>query len=379
MPSPPVARVRSWTLRLPLDAPLELGRMVVREREYVVVRVDADGLAAPGAAWSLTRGLPIAAALEGLVAPHAVGVPVTATARVQQSVRAANGPAGRGGAALRAASLLDVALWDLAARAAKLPLHALLGGLRDEVPVMAVSAYPGGPLGPEAAGERLAALRADGHALVKAARWPDPRDTRTVLERAAAAGPEGGIAVDAAWAWEDAHAALAELSAWGETPLAWLEDPLPAERTSALRRLRERCPHPLAVGDEVGDAELLATLARDRLADLVRLDATVAGGITGALRVLGACWHAGAPVSLHVGLPIHVHLAAAHPACLGVEAFVGEDVALDPVERLLADPPQVAGGRVRAPAGPGLGCAPDWELVERHAHARTDTGRVPVT
>lgn len=371
----PVARVRSWTLRLPLDAPLPLGRMVVREREYVVVRVDAGDTDEPGAAWSLTRGLPVGAALAALVAPHAIGTPLGATARVWHDVRDSAGAAGRAGAAMRALSLLDIALWDLTARAAGLPLHALLGGLREQVPVMAVSAYPGGPHDPREAGERLAALQRAGHALVKLARWPDPHQTRTVLERAAEGG--GRIVVDAAWAWEDAHAALAELREWGEVPLAWLEDPLPAGRLAAYRRLRDRCPHPIGVGDEVSDGELLATLVRDGLADVLRVDATVAGGITGARRLLDCCWHAGVPASLHVGLPIHVHLAASSPVCLGVEAFVGEDLALDPAERLLAEPPALGAGHVRVPSGPGLGCAIDWEQVERRAHARTDTANDP--
>lgn len=364
-----VTRLRSWTLRLPLDAPLLLGSMTVRDREYVVVRVDADELPAPGVAWSLSRGLPLGPAIDAL-APHCLGAPVGATARIWQAMRDGNGPAGRSGGAMRALSLLDIALWDLAARACERPLHTLLGGLREAVPVMAVSAYPGGPLAAEAAGERLAQLGADGHALVKLARWPDPRDTRTILARAAA-GP-ASIVVDAAWAWDNATAALAELRTWGDVALAWLEDALPAERTSAYRRLRERCRHPLGIGDEVADAELLAALARRGVADVLRIDATVAGGITGAMRLLGCCWHAGVPVSLHVGLPIHVHLAAASPACIGVEAFVGEDAALDPVDRLLAAAPVVTAGRVRAPSGPGLGCELDWELIEHRAHASTD-------
>jgi L-alanine-DL-glutamate epimerase-like enolase superfamily enzyme len=371
----PVARIRSWTLELPLETPLRLGRMTVHHREYVVVRVDADDVEAPGIAWSLSRGLPVGTAVDAIVAPHCLGAPVGAPARVWQAARDGRGPAGRSGDAMRALSLVDIALWDIAARAGGQPLHHMLGGLHDQVPVMAVSAYPGGPLAPEAAGERLAQLGADGHALVKLARWPDPRDTRPVLARAAA-GPARLVA-DAAWAWNDATTALSELRTWGDVELAWLEDAMPAERSSAYRRLRERCPHPLGVGDEVADAELLAALAPEGAVDVLRIDATVAGGVTGAVRLLGCCWHAGVPVSLHVGLPIHVHLAAASPACIGVEAFVGADAALDPVDRLLAAAPVVTAGRVHVPAGPGLGCELDWELIEHHAHACTDTANQP--
>jgi len=367
-----VTRVRTWTIRLPLDAPLHLGAMTIREREYAVVRVDAEGVDAPGAAWSLTRGLPVAAALHPLAAEQALGRRAADAARIWQAARAAGGPAGRSGVAMRALSLLDIALWDVWARAMGVPLHALLGTLRTDIPVMAVSGYPGGGLSPAEAGQRVAQLGAEGHAVVKIARWPDSRDTRTVLEHAAGSAR---LVVDAAWAWEDAASALAELATWGDVELAWLEDPMPAQRVREYRRLRERCSYQLGIGDEVTDADLLAQLAQDGIADVLRIDAAVAGGITGAQRLLGCCWHAGVPVSLHVGLPIHLHLAAASPACIGVEGFMGDDIALDPVERLIADPPPVTRGRVRVPTGPGLGCSLDWELIERYAVSRTDTNR----
>ncbi len=373
MATPTVTRVRSWTLRLPLPTPLALGRMAVSEREYVVVRVDDEASGAAGAAWSLTRGLPIAESLDRQLAARAVGAPAADTARFWHEALNVAGPAGQSGTAMRALSLLDVCLWDLKARLAGLPLHRLLGGLREEVPVMAVSAYPVVGLLPDAAGERLAELRRAGHDLVKAARWPDPADTARVIARAQA--PPGTLVVDAAWAWDDAFAALAELRRWGEVELAWLEDPIAASRTDAYLQLRERCPQPLGIGDEVSDLNLLDRLAREGLADVLRLDATVAGGITGVLRVLDSCWLAGVPASLHVGLPIHLHLAAAHPAINCVEAFVGEDLALDPVERLLSTLPTIERGRVRAPAGPGLGVELDWEQVEARAHFHTDTNR----
>ena len=143
------------------------------------------------------------------------------------------------------------------------------------------------------------------------------------------------------------------------------------------RQLRERCPLPLGIGDEVSDLNLLDRLLRDGLADVLRLDATVAGGVTGVQRLLDSCWLAGVPASLHVGLPIHLHLAAAHPAVSCVEAFVGEDLALDPVEQLLCSRPAIESGRVRAPAGPGLGFDLDWEQIEARAHFHTDSQSQP--
>ncbi|MFI5427069.1 hypothetical protein [Aeromicrobium sp. UC242_57] len=49
---------------------------------------------------------------------------------------------GRTGLVMRAISLVDIALWDIQAKRAGLPLHRLLGGMRDEVPAIFVAGYP---------------------------------------------------------------------------------------------------------------------------------------------------------------------------------------------------------------------------------------------
>lgn len=361
-----VTRLETWTTRIPLKTPLRLGGMTVDHREYIFVRATGDG-GHTGAAWSLTRNLPVGAVVDSL-APRVVGSDLEAIAGTWQGIHGSNGPAARSGVSMRALSLTDIALWDLRSQAAGMPLYQLLGGLREEMPVIAVSGYPGTGKSPEEMGDRLTQLARDGHALVKAARWPTPDETARLLARTAAPG----IIIDAAWAWESPRQALDEILLWGEKRLAWLEDAMPPQRTASLRELRENCPQPLGVGDEVSDPDLLTGLVAAGAVDLLRVDATVAGGITGVRQLLGFCWHSGIPVSFHVGLPIHIHLAASSPAPIGVEAFVGEDIDLDPVERLLADPPPVENGRVVVPTGPGLGCSPDWEQITTTAHLKTD-------
>lgn len=371
-----VAAIEGWTIAVPLPEPVQLGSSVLREREYVVLRVHAD-TGQTGCAWSMTRGLPVLQAAERLVADHAVGADVSRTAAIWAAVVRATSTAGSASVVMRALSLVDIALWDLKATGADLPLHRLLGGLSERVPVMAICGYPSPGRSAEAVGARMAELLGSGYPLVKVPRWPDPAATSAILRTASRAGATADrIVVDAAWAWRDAHAALSEIRRWDVAPLAWLEDPFVATRTGDYRRLHRACPHPLGVGDEVHDADVVAELAVTEVIDVMRLDATVSGGVTGAWRAMDFAGQLGVPVSLHVHAPIHLHLAAAHPACISIEAFDEPDARFDPEHRMLATSSPLVGGFASLPERPGLGCEVDLDFVTRHAreHVRAEGG-----
>lgn len=361
--------MRSWTVKVPLEHRLQLGSMLITDREYIFVRVDGDD-GNSGSAWSLTRDLPVGAALFENGARQAVGAEIGEIERLWQDAYGSNGPAAQSGVAMRALSLVDIALWDLRARSLGVPIHGLLGGMREQVPVVAVSGYPGTERGPEEAAGRLSDLAAAGFRTVKVARWPNATDTATLISHTRA----DGLIVDAAWAWDDARSALAELGAWGDRPLTWLEDPFPVQNFGAYRELHSSQQIPLAAGDEIADPALLASLALDGQIDYLRIDAAIAGGFTGVRPLLETCRQANLPTSFHVGLPMHVHLAASCPGSVGVEAFIGEDTAFDPVSRLLSGSPEIVGGTARVPTREGMGCTPDWEQILQLAHTDTDTG-----
>ena len=138
--SPRVSAVRAGTVTLPLPAPLRLGPMEVTEREYAAVEVEtADGLV--GKAYCLSRGAPVAACVEQLVAPVVVGREADPE-RLWDECSQATIAIGRTGLVVRAIGLVDIALWDIAAQAAGAPLWRHLGGTDPAVRAMMVAAYP---------------------------------------------------------------------------------------------------------------------------------------------------------------------------------------------------------------------------------------------
>lgn len=348
---------------LPLPSPLRLGSVEIRDRGYAVATVrTADGL--EGHAYCLTRNAPVQALAERLVVPHVVGRDPEPVEELWRAVQRANVLVARSGVALRALALVDVALWDIRAQRAGVPLWRLLGGSAGEAPAMLVAAYPTPDRAPEeVADEVLEGARSHGTALLKVSRDPDPARMRALLERAAAGlDRNGSLVVDAGFGWPDAAAALAEAEQWGDVPLAWLEDPLVPEDANGCLRVRREGRHPVGAGDEVTDRRTYDALLALEAVDVLRVDVMAVGGITPALDVVRDARAAGVPVSFHVYPEVSVHLAAAQPAPAWVELFdpdVPGGNPYDPAHRLFAAGPALRHGRLVAPDRPGLG----FELV----------------
>jgi L-alanine-DL-glutamate epimerase-like enolase superfamily enzyme len=361
----PIVDVSALTTRLELPRPITLGSMHITHRAYAVVSVrTASGIG--GSAFALSRDAPVAAVVNDQLAPVLLGRDSDRVAARFDECFRTTVAVGRVGIGMRALSLVDIALWDVKAKRAGLPLWRLLGGHGREIPTMVVGGYPTGEA-PEELGEKVAEYGRRGWPLVKVARIGDPEAMRRLLASARAALPESSaLVVDAAWVWRRPADVLRELATWADVPLAWLEDPLPMEDVPAYARLRRAAPVPIGAGDEITDRHLLrAHLAADSL-DVVRLDATTIGGVSGALRLLYATADAAVPVSCHVYPELHVHLAAAAADGTTIETFDRDDNPFDPADRLYRGGPEFRPGVTVAPETPGLGIELDRELIDRY-------------
>jgi len=363
----PIAAIDAVTVGVDLPVPIVLSSVEIRRREYVVVTVTTgDGIT--GSSYSLTRGLPIATAIRTVLAPLLVGSDSTLIAAAWERCYRATLPGGRTGLLMRALSLVDVALWDVNAKRAGLPLWKLLGGYRSEVPVLLVGGYPRPDRTPAEIGELAASYLKEGYPLVKLARLSEPAATRQMLDAAAAAAGDdrGRFVVDAGWYWRTPAEALTELRTWGDAELAWLEDPLPPENVAAAALLRSQSRFPIGIGDDLTDPGLLRSLGTASAIDVVRLDVTSIGGITAAAKLVVWAEAAGLPVSTHVYPELHVHLCAAWPGCTYAESFDPEDNPFDPANRLFRAGLTFEKGAAKAPTMPGVGLELDDGFIAGH-------------
>jgi L-alanine-DL-glutamate epimerase-like enolase superfamily enzyme len=171
------------------------------------------------------------------------------------------------------------------------------------------------------------------------------------------------LMVDVHWAWRDLHTAIRSTRDWGDLDLTWIEDPFPSRLGELVGPFRRAVNIPVAVGeDRAGLDDFVHVLQHD--VDVLRIDATVCGGITELLRVAAVAAARGRSLSPHVFPEIHVHLAAALPNVLGIET-VEPNSAVTPIYRLIR-PLDVQRGTAAPPNGPGIGLTFDVEALQHY-------------
>lgn len=343
----PVAWIETATAVLPLPEPLQLGAMTVTRREYSAVQVTA-GDGTTGVAYCLSREAPMAKIVERLVAPHAVGVDADDPATAWDRMLRGSAIVGRVGLVRRAIGLVDIALWDIAARRAGVPLWRLLGTGDAPREAMLVAAYPSPNRTPREVADQVVA-QAHGWAQAKISRIPDPAYMRELLAILnSELPPSTGLVVDVGFGWPDAETAVAEITQWGAPRLAWLEDPLLPEDAAGVARIRRETALPVAVGDEVTDPAVLRALVEVGEVDALRLDVVAIGGVTPARELIAWAAERGVPVSGHVYPEVTAHLG------IQVETFARGGNPYDPAPSFVTGGPRFT-GTVTPPQAPGLG------------------------
>jgi L-rhamnonate dehydratase len=250
-------------------------------------------------------------------------------------------PFGRKGVALWALSGVDLALWDLAGKAAAKPVHALLGGLR----TAAVPAYAS--IGHEVGDEAARGFR---HVKLHMPRpYPGFAATVDVVRRARARlGPDVALYVDAFLEW-DVETTLRLADAFVASGVRWIEEPLSPDDLDGYAELCRRSPIPIAGGEHEyalhGFREVVARGAHQ----VLQPDATWCGGLTTLRQVFRLGGDAGLWVVPHRGAEVWaLHaIAALSPAPLAEGRR--------PWITWLRGEPPVAGGVVRPTDAPGFG------------------------
>lgn len=367
-----VVLIEAWTCRFTLPKPIELSStQLIAARDYIVVRLTAnDGT--EGVAYALTRGAPIMQALEDLVAPLVLGESPMHIPRIRDAFERRMAFLGSDGIALRAWSLADICLWDIKARHLGQPLWKVLGGFRQELPVLLVDLYPGVDADIDELVDRLLARSREGYRAFKVHFPGDVNWMAAFLAavRESSLGWDAGIVIDASMAFTRTAEALVAMRRWEAFQPLWIEDPFRGEESELLDALRSDMGAPLGAGDEVASVGAMRRLIRARAVDVVRLDATCQGGVSGFLELACLARHEALAVSPHTYPEVHRHLGFARPGMDYVETFAPASD-FDCAGRFVmsSSAAQPANGRLHAPESLGLGLEIDWEAVTAAAFA----------
>lgn len=383
-------------------------------RNFVTLKITTDdGLTGLGDATLNGRELSVVSYLRDHVVPLLMGLDPHRIEDTWQSLyRGAYWR--RGPVTMAAIAAVDVALWDIKAKTAGLPLYQLLGGasrervgtyghasgrdlpeLFDSIREKLERGYPAIRVQTGVPGLKTV-YGVGGSAAAGAGAGPDaaPAHPRPVVEDWDTAAylrhlPSVFEAVRSEFGAElpllhDAHHRLTPIQAAGlgkdlePYRLFWLEDCTPAENQEALRLVRRHTTTPLAVGEVFNTVHDYQTLVTEQLIDYVRSAVTHFGGVSPLRKLFDFAAQYQIKSAVHgpedispVGMAAAVHLdLAVHN--FGIQEYSGHTPL---TERVFRHAYTFTDGHLHPGEAPGIGVELDEELAAAHPY---DPAYLPV-
>ena len=360
-----ITRIETFLLKVPYEmgGPYpQFGGIPRSTMDILALRVDTD---AGISGWGEAFGGPTAPAtrlvIEQLVAPLAVGRDATTIEALMTELARKLQNFGRGGSVTFALSGLDLALWDIAAKAAGQPLHRLLGGaVRDEIAAYAsMLAYHDAALVERNAAKAVS----EGFRQLKL-------HEKTVADvaagrRGAGAGVPMMVDTNCPWTVDEAIDMARALAPYEP---AWIEEPVwPPEDVAGLAQVSRATTIPIAAGENARTLADFRLMLESDAVSVIQPSIGKMGGITEMRKVM-------ALAATH-NVRLVPHCTYFGPAALATMHILATVSATPVLERfyctLEASPFGEAllprNGRVSVPDGPGLGADPDPQLLARYS------------
>jgi L-alanine-DL-glutamate epimerase-like enolase superfamily enzyme len=307
-----------------------------------------DGHEGIGFGYSKRAGGPGMYAHAKELAPNLLGKDPNDIARIFTDLLWAGASMGRSGMTTQAIAPFDVALWDLKAKRAQLPLAKLLGAHRDSVQCYNTSGgYLHTPLDQVLKNVAISRESGIGGIKIKVGQPDLPVDIERVTAVRKLLGDSFPLMVDANQQW-DRPKAMRACRAFEDLNLTWIEEPLDAYDFEGHAQLAARFDTAIATGEMLTSFGEHAQLIMAGGCDFVQPDAPRVGGITPFLQIMALGSFKGLKLAPHFAMEIHLHLAAAYPEEPWLEHFEW----LGP---LFNEQMQLKDGRMWISDRPGLG------------------------
>jgi len=386
-----IADIRTIPISCAVDPPYASAAGVQSRRGALLVEIETDdgtiGIGEAGAGGGITRPM-----IDQHLKPLLLGQDPLLIEGLWQKMWTRTRQYGRRGLVMHAISGIDMALWDIAGKVAKMPVYKLLGACRDRVEAYASGGfYQEGKSAADLAGE-AEGYRARGFKGMKMKVGRNPTtgthlrelignrefcevDPSEDLSRVAAVrqalGPRAKLMVDANCAWSPAMA-IEMGRAMEPYNLYWIEEPVATDDIDGSAAVAAALAAPIAGYEtEVGLYGFRQLIDRGAV-DIVQLDLAWAGGFSEGRRIAAYAQAHHRMVAPHafagaVLLVASLHFAAALPNGLELEWDQNPNAIRD---ELLKEPLRLEGdGTVKLPERPGLGIELDRAALDRY---RTD-------
>ncbi|MBR1187345.1 mandelate racemase/muconate lactonizing enzyme family protein [Bradyrhizobium sp. AUGA SZCCT0160] len=368
-----IRKLEAFSYRYPLSTPVvtSFGRMLNRPAVFVRVE-DDDGHAGWGEVWANFpstgaehRARLVNEVLAPLLSGFVTSEPKEVWEKLTQATAVVALQCGEPGPFAQAIAGIDLAVWDLYARRRNIALWKLLGGNSGQIRVYASGINPTGSRHmAEAALNR-------GHRALKLKVGFDLAADCANLKSLRQLIGDGMLAADANQAWS-VEQALDVAPHLGEFALAWLEEPIRADRPwQEWQRLRRATDVPLAAGENIASRAGFEQAIGDDVLRVVQPDIAKWGGLSVCAGIARDILKSGKTFCPHylgggIGLLASAHLLAG----VGGDGLLEVDSNDNPLrDRFCGPVADISDGMVTLSDAPGLGIEPDLSSIDAYRTA----------
>jgi L-alanine-DL-glutamate epimerase-like enolase superfamily enzyme len=350
--------VRTTQLRLRWpDGPFMQGHAFGPHRNILVLEVEtAGGIVGMGYLFPFTPVLrTIRACLEDAIVPRLKGKDATAVEAIWRDLWRATMTYGRGGIAMMAMSVLDIALWDAVGKRAGLPLHRLWGHFRSQIPAYGSGCWRGS--GGDGMIAKALHYVAHGYKAIKM-QVAHVHDLKTDLDNVRrmreAVGPDIAIMIDVNMGWT-ADVAIQMGRKFEAYDIYWLEEPVLADDFAGYMRVAAALDLRVVGGETHFTRFDLRPFFESPRLPILQPD-PMRGGFTDLRKTAALADTWGMTIAPHLFPELNVQLLASIPNGIWIEEMgLSNDLWVDPVP--------VVDGMITAPERPGHGLAFKPEIL----------------
>ena len=360
-----VTDVKVETYRWKRHKPIRNGRYVYPNSGLDVIKVETDeGITGIGLSGGVQEAEEIGRSILGHLKQYVIGQDPFDTERVWDDMWQPK-LVGRRGITTRVISGIDIALWDIKGKVANRPVHKLLGGFADKVPVYIAGGYYEEGKGLEdLATEMETAVSMGAKAIkMKIGGAPINEDVERVRVVRDAVGPEVKLMVDANCAYRY-YEAIEIARKMEKYDIFWFEEPVNPDDYKGHKLVSRATTIPIATGENEYTRYGFRDLIEERGAAIIQPDALIMGGVSEFMKVAALAQAHDLPVAPHGKQEVHIQLVAAVPNGLTLEYYSGST---DPMwDKMFEETLQLEDGFVRPPDRPGMGIELNEEALAPH-------------
>lgn len=357
-----IKSIRVATIQAELPEPVIFGDWIMTTREFAVVVVELNN-GIEGFAFTLTRDGAVAEQIRKSIRATYIGTAIDDLTSTYLTAKRRSLASHSAGVGLRALSIVDLACWDALAKNRDLSITTLLNGPRNPMPATAIIGYPPGKMGGNEVRKQVKDLYMQGWRRFKCPVAATKELSRERLMAAREVAPDAWIGCDAAWIYRDVESAFDFLKHIEDVKLGWFEDIFAPGDASLVSKLRRKTNVQIAMGDEQGGSYYPESLIIHEAVDVIRIDLTCMGGITGGREIVDQCLSAQIDFAPHMFAHVHSQVFSAWGYAKPIEWGVPW-TGVDPYADSLVQPTIIGNGLMSPlPEEPGFGNLINFEWI----------------